>query len=83
MAGNLEMYSDRLEAPCRWCGYNGSEYWQATSHTEECPWHKVGGAEERATILEVEAIVSDRDAVADALTKLAQFEREARYRKRA
>ncbi len=78
-----EDYEDALRAPCRWCGYNSEHYWQAGSHTEECPWHKVGGERERALVMEVEVIVSDREAVADALTKLAQFEREARYRKRA
>ena len=81
MAGNLEFHSPKLEAPCRWCGYNGANYWQALSHAEECPWYKVGGAGERATILEVETIVADREAVGDALQKLAQFERVARYRK--
>jgi hypothetical protein len=79
----LDDYEDKLAAPCRWCGYNGPDYWQAGSHADECPWLKVGGSHERAHILEVEVIVADREAVADALEKLSKFEREARYRKRA
>ena len=77
----LDEHSERLEAPCRWCGHNGPEYWQAGSHTEDCPWHKVGGEHERAQILDIDMIVSDRAAVADALEKLAKFERVARYQK--
>ena len=36
-----------LEAPCIVCGYNGERYWQSGSHKYNCPFHKVGGREER------------------------------------
>ena len=36
-----------LDAPCKWCGYNGPSYWQSGSHSKECPWHKVGGSSDR------------------------------------
>jgi hypothetical protein len=78
---DLEFQKDKLDAPCRWCAYNGEGYWQAMTHGEECPWRKVGGALERAAVLEIETMIPDRDAVSDALAKLAQFDRVARYRK--
>jgi hypothetical protein len=40
-----------LDSPCRWCGYNGSDYWKAGSHAVTCPWRDVGGREERLTRL--------------------------------
>jgi len=36
-----------LDAPCAWCSYNGQGYWQSGTHAESCPWHKIGGHEER------------------------------------
>lgn len=36
-----------LDAPCLWCGYNGAGYFQTGTHSENCPWHNVGGAMER------------------------------------
>lgn len=38
---------DLLEAPCIVCGYNGERYWQSGSHKYNCPFHKVGGRDER------------------------------------
>ena len=32
-----------LSAPCTWCGYNGSGYWQRGSHKPDCPWYQIGG----------------------------------------
>jgi len=40
-----------LDAPCVFCGYNGPGYWQAGTHKPECPWHGVGGYDERAVML--------------------------------
>lgn len=40
-----------LHAPCKWCGYDGEGYWQARTHAESCPWHGLGGAEDRAAAL--------------------------------
>ena len=77
----LDDHGEKLAAPCRWCVANGPDYWQAGSHTEECPWHKVGGQHERAEVLEVETVVADRGAIVDALEKLAKYGRVARYQK--
>lgn len=38
---------EQLQAPCIWCGYNGNGYWQKGTHAATCPWHQVGGSEER------------------------------------
>jgi len=40
-----------LEAPCIFCGYNGPGYWQAGTHTLDCPWHGIGCLSERAAML--------------------------------
>lgn len=41
------MLNDLLSAPCRFCGYNGSGYWQKDTHQIDCPWHGVGGEADR------------------------------------
>ena len=40
-----------LDAPCIFCGYNGPGYWQAGTHSLECPWHGIGGFDERKSML--------------------------------
>jgi len=47
---------DLLAAPCRWCGYNGPDYWQPGTHPESCPWHRVGGRVARRDLLGVVAV---------------------------
>jgi hypothetical protein len=37
-----------LEAPCIFCGYNGSGYWQLHTHKKSCPFFEIGGKEERS-----------------------------------
>lgn len=37
-----------LDAPCVFCGYNGSGYWQSGTHSKDCPFHEVGGDASRA-----------------------------------
>lgn len=39
--------SDLLEAPCCFCKYNGPGYFQKYTHEKDCPWHDVGGMDER------------------------------------
>lgn len=39
--------SQLLQAPCIFCDYNGEGYWQKETHDERCPWHSVGGMEDR------------------------------------
>lgn len=34
-------------APCIFCGYNSSGYYQKGTHGENCPWHEIGGLYER------------------------------------
>ena len=36
-----------FDAPCVFCGYNGPNYYQAGTHDKKCPWHRVGGYDER------------------------------------
>lgn len=36
-----------LEAPCIFCGYNSYGYYQKGTHGENCPWHSIGGKDER------------------------------------
>lgn len=34
-------------SPCLFCGYNGEGFWQPLTHARNCPWHGVGGKDER------------------------------------
>lgn len=36
-----------LAAPCMWCDYKGPGYYQAFTHEIDCPWHAIGGLNER------------------------------------
>jgi len=38
---------DFLEAPCKFCKYNGPGYWQVGTHAESCPWRDIGGEADR------------------------------------
>lgn len=40
-----------LDAPCVFCGYNGSEYWQSGTHLRICPWWYFTGKSDRKTQL--------------------------------
>lgn len=64
-----------LDAPCAFCGYNGAGYWQAQTHPQECPWHAVGGGDERAAQLR-DIVTNAHDELARLRTKLAEVERE-------
>ena len=45
-----------LAAPCLWCGYNGEGYYQAGTHGQSCPWHTIGGCDERLDRLAREGV---------------------------
>ena len=45
-----------LAAPCLWCGYNGEGYYQAGTHSQSCPWHTIGGCDERLDRLAREGV---------------------------
>jgi hypothetical protein len=49
-------------APCRFCGYNGPDYYKAGSHAPDCPWYNIGGMDERKAAL-VEAMTKVSFAV--------------------
>lgn len=36
-----------LDSPCVCCGYNGQGYWQKKTHNYYCPFHDIGGVEDR------------------------------------
>ena len=46
-----ELYEELIDAPCIFCGYSGAGYYQVGTHDELCPWHGIGGGDERASIL--------------------------------
>ena len=48
----FELY-EILDAPCCFCGYNGPGYYQAHTHSENCPFYEIGGGEERKHALVV------------------------------
>ena len=54
-SGNKMLPSDTLLivgiAPCVFCEYNGSDFYQVGSHNVICPWVEVGGLTERGTML--------------------------------
>jgi len=50
MSDILDCATQAVEAPCKWCGYNGTNYWQEGSHPRHCPWHYVGGGDARETL---------------------------------
>ncbi len=39
--------TDLLEAPCIFCNYNGSGYYQEKTHNLGCPWRDIGGLDWR------------------------------------
>jgi hypothetical protein len=41
-----------LDAPCKWCGYDGPDYWQENTHGHDCVWRSVGGLWDRERALE-------------------------------
>lgn len=41
-----------LYAPCRFCGYEGRNYWQPHSHNKKCVFYSIGGITERREVLE-------------------------------
>lgn len=59
-----------LEAPCKWCGYSGANYWQHGSHPKKCPWHEIGGGDMRRLLLEVDNCFPDDDVPSYALHRL-------------
>ena len=58
-----------LDAPCKWCGYNGSGYWQAGTHKPECPFYRIGGARERANIMQNKPLLDSKDQTIAALAE--------------
>lgn len=70
LADWMDEQEPRLEAPCKWCGYNGANYWQRGSHLETCPWHEIGGDDMRRLLLEVDAQFPDDDVPSFALRRL-------------
>lgn len=49
-----EQYANALNeimSPCKFCGYNGSGYYQILTHHQSCRWRLVGGMHERAVLL--------------------------------
>jgi hypothetical protein len=43
----LSSLHDVLDARCVFCGYTGAGYWQPFTHPKPCPWHDIGGIEQR------------------------------------
>lgn len=46
-----ETIGSLLDAPCRWCGYNGPGYWQAKTHVPTCPFYFLGDGQARLNLL--------------------------------
>lgn len=49
-----EQYANALNeimSPCKFCGYNGSGYYQILTHHKSCRWRYVGGMHERAVLV--------------------------------
>jgi hypothetical protein len=57
-----------LSAPCRFCGYEGPDYYRAGTHARGCLWHTVGGLDERKAEL-VRALSAASAAVDAAVVK--------------
>lgn len=43
-----------IMAPCKFCSYNGSGYYQAKTHEKHCRWYNVAGMAARADIMKTE-----------------------------
>lgn len=69
-----------LEAPCRWCGYNGENYWQKGTHSADCPWHLVGGGDVRELVLRAYRAVGDSDNLMNSVNNLMCYESETPVR---
>lgn len=66
--GGGGVMDELLNAPCVFCGYNGAGYWQAKSHLKSCPWHTVGGFDDRRARMP--------DILKNLHARLAEVERE-------
>jgi len=51
IASRQRSRSEILGAPCVFCGYNGTQYWQKHSHKSSCPWYWIGSFGSRFDIL--------------------------------
>ena len=40
-----------INAPCVFCGYDGTGYWQKYTHDKSCPFYRVGGESGRKEAL--------------------------------
>lgn len=70
----MDLPDEELAAPCRWCAYNGPNYWQAASHDKDCPWHTIGGSAAREAILSGFRSVGSCLAVKTAIDRLSWYE---------
>ncbi|MCK5609394.1 hypothetical protein KAR91_46405 [Candidatus Pacearchaeota archaeon] len=65
---------DLLEAPCKWCEYNGKGYWQAGTHDKDCPWHSIGGGADREAKV-ASTILMQALEIRDLKAKLKSYEK--------
>ena len=63
-----------LEAPCVFCGYNGTDYWQAGTHNADCPIGEIGGRSDREAGLRF--ITEGAPIVARLAARVAELEGE-------
>ncbi len=59
-----------LTAPCRWCGYNGPDYWQKGTHATDCPWWRIGGEVDRERALVAPAPIKRADEMQPVVDEL-------------
>lgn len=50
-------------APCRYCGYNGSGYYQPRTHKFHCKWYHIGGMVERMEITKVQLTMQQTELI--------------------
>ena len=65
-----------LEAPCRWCGYNSEDYWQSGTHSDDCPWHRIGGSDKREAVLSAYRAVLSAEIITPSVDRLKSYKSE-------
>jgi len=51
MEGQRDLTKQLLHSPCVFCGYSEWGFFEAGTHHESCPWHKVAGGRKRRKML--------------------------------
>ena len=66
-----------LSSPCTFCGYNGEGYWQKGTHSKECLFYNIGGADKRAALIEgLDLLIETRETSKAYKNMMAEIDKD-------